>query len=163
MLSLPGGKAAPYSAIQSPDPINAVFSPDGRWVAYNKTEGASWVYVEPFPATGAKYQMKHMGAHHPIWSPDGTELFYIPGPGQFVAVSVTTKPIFTFGNPVPVPRRFTQGNAPTNVRSFDITPDGKQFLGMVVAGEAQSGTPTAARIEVVLNWVEELKQRVPNK
>jgi serine/threonine-protein kinase len=162
-LSLQDRKAAPVGSVESSDPINAVFSPDGRWVAYNTSESGSQVYVQPFPATGAKYQMKHTGAHHPLWSPDGKELFYIPAPGQLVAVNIATTPNFAFGNPVPVPRRFTQGNAPANVRSYDIAPDGTRFLGMVVPGEARSGSLQAPQIQVVLNWFEELKQRVPGK
>ena len=70
---------------------------------------------------------------HPIWSPDGKELFYAFAAGrQFVAVSVTTRPTFTFGNPVPVPRPFVE-RGPQFERNNDITPDGKRFLGVVAA------------------------------
>ena len=54
-FSLQDKKATPFADVQSPSPINAAFSPDGRWVAYTVTEGVTGIYVQPFPATGAKY------------------------------------------------------------------------------------------------------------
>ena len=54
---------------------------------------------------------------------------------------------------------------PTFERNNDITRDGKQFLGVVAAGQAAtaSGAAAAPQIQVVLNWFEELKARVPTK
>jgi len=45
-------------------------------------------------------------------------------------------------------------------RNIDITRDGK-FIGVINAKQTQSATRAAAQIHVVLNWFEELKQRVP--
>jgi len=156
--------------VQSRNPINAVFSPDGRWVAYYSNEtGSDDIYVQPFPATGAKYQIPKrdptQNDHHPVWSSDGKELFYIPVPGALAAISVTTRPDFSFGNPVPVPRKFTTagGSAQTDIRNYDLTPDGK-ILGLIDTSELiQSGNPGAPEFRVVLNWFEELKARVPTK
>jgi hypothetical protein len=93
----------------------------------------------------------------PTWAPNGKELFYGPAPGQLVGVSVTTRPAFTFGNPVPVPSHFAD-RGPTIERNNDITPDGKRFLGVVATGSAAaSGAAAAPQIQVVLNWFEELK------
>jgi len=92
-------------------------------------------------------------------------LFYFAGAGagQFVAVSVTTRPTFTIGNPVQVPRVFVE-RGPEFERNNDITLDGKRFLGVVGAGQnAADGAPAAPQIQVVLNWFEELKARVPTK
>ena len=83
--------------------------------------------------------------------------------GQFLGVSVTTRPTFTFGNPVLVPRLFFVERGPGFERNNDITRDGKRFLGVVAAGQTASGAPTAPQIQVVLNWFEELKARVPTK
>jgi hypothetical protein len=165
----------------------AVFSPDGRWVAY--TSGASTnddaIYAQPVPPTGARYQISQAGenGHDALWSRDGKELFYVPLVGRFVVRSVSTQPGFTFGNPVAVARTFPVA-APTTPRTFDITPDGK-IVGVALAGSlaevpgggsAASVTaagvlgrtdPTVAirlattrQICVVLNWFEELKARV---
>jgi len=164
-LSMPGRKAAPFDTVHSTSPIGAVFSPDGRWIAYTSTEpgrGAT-IYVQPFPPTGSKYQLFTKEAdqpHHPVWSPDGRALFYTPGPSGFESVGVTTQPTFTFGNPVATPRPFGPGS-PTVRRLYDITPDGK-FVGLVPAGQADSGA-TTQMIQVVINWTEELRTRVPTK
>ena len=86
--------------------------------------GTTTIYVQPFPATGAKYQLLAKGAgqpHHSLWSPDGKDLFYNPGPGRFESVSVTTQPTFAFGNPVVVPRPFP-GAVHLTRRPYDITP-----------------------------------------
>ena len=44
-------------------------------------------------------------------------------------------------------------------RTYDVMPDGR-ILGVVAAGETQSAGPTW-QIQVVLDWFEELKARVP--
>ena len=171
MFSLEDKKAMPFGAVQSGTPITAAFSPDGRWVAYHSDEtGRDAIYVQPFPATGAKYQIPKNDPsqvdHHPVWSSDGKEIFYIPAQGALAAVSVTTQPGFAFGNAVPVPRAFiTENSAPINERNYDLTPDSR-IVGAMQASESeqsQTGTPTAPEIRVVLNWFEELKTRAPTK
>ncbi len=161
-LSVTEKKAMPFGDVQSSIRTGAVFSPDGQWVAY-----ASWgasaktIYVQPFPATGDTHQLPQGAVEpkHPLWSPDGTQLFYNPGPGQFESVTVTTQPTFAFGNHVAVPRPFP-GAAPFLRRPYDITPDGR-FVSAIAAGQSASGRPTAPQIQVVLNWFEELKTRAP--
>src|SRR5262249_6073625 len=56
---------------------HGAFSPDGRWVAYMSQDlGYTHVFVQPFPFTGAKYQLSTEGGRAPIWSPDGKQLIY---------------------------------------------------------------------------------------
>ena len=47
--------------------------------------------------------------------------------------------------------------------TFSVTADGQRFLGVLLAGTTETtGEPASTpRIVVVLNWFEELKQRVP--
>ena len=172
-MSLTDKKVTPVGGIQSPFPPSATFSPDGRWMAYSATapgapaEPSGSLFVQPFPTTGATYPISKGGGFHPTWSPDGKELFYSTGGGgafnQFVAVSVTTRPTFTFGNPVSVPRPFVERGQGFE-RNYDITLDGKRFLGVVAAGQtAAAGAPAAPQIQVVLNWFTELQQRVPTR
>ena len=55
----------------------SVFSPDGKWLAYHSTEsGGAEVYVQPFPATGAKHRITQQSGASSLWAPDGNELFY---------------------------------------------------------------------------------------
>jgi hypothetical protein len=52
------------------------------------------VYLRPFPLTGAVYQVsKNDDGHHPWWSRDGRELFYVPGPDGLVRVKVNRSPV----------------------------------------------------------------------
>lgn len=116
---------------------------------------------QPFPATGAKYQISTSAedGHHQVWSADGRELFYTPGPGPLLsAVRVTTAPAFSFAPGEPVVRPFAN-NAPTSARTFDVAGPGVRFLGLTAPGGVDN---SAFRTEtsVVLNWFEELKTRV---
>jgi serine/threonine-protein kinase len=145
----------------------SVFSPNGRWLAYQQRVGADdlGIYVQTYPPTPTRFQIsKTRGFNRfPVWSPDGKELFYISGTGpNIVEVSVTEQPSFSFTVLPLLPRPF-QPNGSTFVRGYDLHPDGKRFIGVVTAGEgpnAASGQPSAPQIQVVLNWFEDVKQRV---
>ena len=80
---------------------NAELSPNGRWMAYQSNEsGAFEIYVRPFPNVEAdQVQVSNNGGGIPLWSPDGSELFYLqPGaPVQLISVSVDTGATFAFG------------------------------------------------------------------
>jgi eukaryotic-like serine/threonine-protein kinase len=162
-LSVADGKTQPFGGVHSGKLLNATFSPDGKWIAYSSDEtGVDAVFVQPFPATTTKYQISSGDVgHHALWSRDGKQLYYIPGPTRFVSVNVSTQSGFAVTPPVPVPRGFNVGNAQTSPRNHDIAPDGR-FLGVIAAG--QPATPTAIgtqQMEFVINWFQELKQRVP--
>lgn len=133
-----------------------MISPDGRWLAYLSPESGRYeIYVRPFPDPGGKYQISTVGGVAPLWSRDGRELFYASSPnGQLMAVDITTEPTFQAGSPRVVLEGGIQlsGN---QGRDYDVSPDGRRFL-MVQGGEAN-----LTQLNVVLNWFEELKQRVP--
>jgi eukaryotic-like serine/threonine-protein kinase len=163
--SLRDGTSRPLVEEGSRAPSDAVFSPDGRWFAYATEETSqanAQVYVQPFPPTGSKYLVSgpEEDGHHAVWSRDGRELFYTPGPGSRIQrVVVTTSPSFRFSPPVTLPRRFT--NAPPAMpRTYDVAADGR-FLGLIEAGAVSSEGSPLSKIYVVLNWFEELKAKVP--
>lgn len=73
-----------------------------------------------------------------------------------------TQPTVSFGNPRPVSIG-TYVSRGVFEREYDITPDGKRFIGVVVPA-GQSGSAGTPQINVVVNWFEELKRRVaPSK
>jgi len=95
-----------------------------------------------------------------MWSGDGRELFYTPGPGNTLeAIKVTTSPAFSFAHAESVARPFTN-SPPTAGRAFDAAPEGPRFLGLLPASAADPSSPRRDEIRVVLNWFEELKSRV---
>ena len=53
---------------------------------------------------------------------------------------------------------------PNGVRNHDIARDGR-VIAVVPSGQTPSvtGAPAAPQIQVVLNWFEELKAKVPTK
>jgi serine/threonine protein kinase len=162
-LSLKDKTIAPFGGVHSSNETGAIFRSDGRWVAYSATEagGITSTYVEPVPPTGAKNVLvrpQRGSPHHVIWSPDGAAIYYVPAPGVFERVAVSTQPTFGFGNPEYVQRSF-QAGPPGSRRMYDMMPDGR-ILGIVTPGQAGGENP-AAEIFVVLNWFEELKARVP--
>jgi len=131
-------------------------------VAYSLTEtgGVSHVFVQPFPASGVKYQVSKNLGHHPLWSTDGREILYDFSSGRSEIVSVATTPTFTFSNPAILPRGTMLFAGTTSLRPVDMAPDGR-ILGQIDADQDPSGALAAPQIRVVLNWTEELKQRVP--
>ena len=114
------------------------------------------MYVQPFPGPGAKHQISTDGGHVPAWSPDGRELFYRNG-DKLMAVEIETQPMFRAGIPrLLFERRWNRGQFSRG--EYDISPDGKRFL-MIKPVDPEESPPT--QINVVLNWFEELKAKVP--
>jgi serine/threonine-protein kinase len=166
-LSLNNRKSDRFGGIESiAQPTEAVFSPDGRWVAYVTQEHGSRIaiYAQPYPATGAKYQIPTTmpgdgSTRHPVWSRDGSALFYSSGAGLLATVHVTAGSTLGFGTPTVAPPTSTRiGNA--RLRNFDLMPDGRTIVSVVNSSGGQT-PPALAQIDVVLNWFDELKARVP--
>ena len=171
VLSLADRRLVPFG-VTSIEPIGAVFSPDGRWIAYhrrrrpggNTSSVEDGVFVQPFPATGAIYQAPRVGIDfHPVWAPDGNALVYVESAasGNVVTVAVTAQAGLTFGAPVSSPAAVTGDRISGETRAYDILPDGR-FVGVVEVPDADGSLRNAVReIRVVLNWFEELKRLVP--
>jgi eukaryotic-like serine/threonine-protein kinase len=155
ILRLSDRKARPF--LRTPSNERAPrFSPDGRWLAYVSDESGPYeIYVLPYPGPGEKWQISTDGGTEPVWNPNGRELFYRNG-NKVMAVDVATQPSFSAGKP----RMLFEGGyvpAPGALPNYDVTPDGQRFL-MIKA--SQQGT-SETQIIIVLNWLEELKQKVP--
>ena len=132
------------------------FSPDGRWIAYVSNEsGRNEVYVQPYPGPGGKWQVSTEGGTEPVWARSGRELFYRNG-DKMMVVEVATQSTFSPGSPKLV-FEGVHGMFVGTLANYDVSPDGQRFL---MIQEAASGE-ALTQINVVLNWFEELKQRVP--
>jgi serine/threonine protein kinase/Tol biopolymer transport system component len=139
-------------------------SSDGRWIAYASDEsGRIEIYVRPFPEVNkGKWQASTSGGNSPLWSPDGRELFYLSEDNSVMSIAVETKPTLSLGTPRVLFRSTNVGFSITGGTPWDISPDGKRFLMM--KPPASTGGQSAeqpGKINIVLNWLEELKQRVP--
>ncbi len=129
---------------------DAVFSPDGRWLAYSSDEsGRSEVYSVSFPELGSKIQISADGGGGPRWNGRGDELFYVSPGGDITVVSVSTQGrLLRSGTPRAL------FSTSLDFPDFDVTPDGQHFVVLDPNPDAP-----AREIRVVLNWFEELKGR----
>jgi hypothetical protein len=156
-------KATRFGDLQSTSPFNSEFSPDGRWLAYTlRTSGTANIWVEPFPATGAnRYQVTTINGHHPVWLPRGEGLSFRVGNSEQVVVPITVAPSFSIGNPIPV----VAGELPVIgvgvSRPYDVTRDGGRFVVVAPAFRGGTGVVSIPEIEIIVNWFEDLKRRVP--
>ncbi len=125
------------------------FSPDGKWIAYRSTEsGESEVWVQPYPPSGAKWQVSAGGGSEPRWSGDGKELFYLSR-GMLTEVPVSSASAFERGPAKPLFRLQYEGT----IVSYAVSRDGRRFLIRTIASE---GTPSA--ITVMTNWLATVKK-----
>ncbi len=133
-------------------------SPDGEWIAYESDRaGRSEIYVERFPDLGDRQLVSTDGGQQPRWSPDGQELFYLdPGASRLMVVPITTGSELTVGSPrtlVEAPVFDFAGRS-----AYDVGPDGRVVIILLPPRTSVGASP---QIHVVLNWFEELLERVP--
>lgn len=142
------GESKPFAFLQTEfSEARAVFSPDGRWIAYDSDEsGKAEVYIRPFPGPGGKWQVSTAGGSRPRWRQDGKELFYLSNNDKIMSTEITlgsstvdigsVKPLFHF-------RPFSGGGREV----YDVTGDGQRFL-VVSLGSLEMASP----VTLVVNW-----------
>ncbi|SPE36292.1 Serine/threonine protein kinase [Candidatus Sulfopaludibacter sp. SbA6] len=148
------GDSKPFPFLSTPAAQrNAVFSPDGRWVAYNSNEtGEAEIYVRPFPPSNRGKWLVSNGASGrgtPSWRRDGRELYYMAPDRSVMAVPVTADSVFQHGEPKALFKL-----PPTGGLS-DVMPDGNRFLAYLQTNVTQPSSPP---FTVVLNWQAGLKK-----
>ena len=112
--------------------------------------------TQPRFSPGGKWQISTDGGTEAVWNPNGRELFYRSG-DRMMAADIATQPNFSAGKPKILFERPYELNEGNNA-NYAVSPDGQRFL-MLKPTEQELAAP--AQINVVLNWFEELKQKVP--
>jgi serine/threonine-protein kinase len=145
-------------------------SPDGRWLAYGSNESGRYeIYVRPYPGPGLTHQVSLDTGATPAWHHNGTELFFLTTPdlasGRFSMMVATFKP----GSPPQIGRarplfqfdlrELVLGCFP--MRCYDVASDGERFYG--VKALKMPVAPVVTHVNIVQNWFEELKAKVPGK
>ena len=149
-----GGQPEPIVAT-APNEMQARLSPDGQWLAYHSDEsGRNEVYVQPFPnVTEGRWTISTDGGHSPVWSPDGTELFFMNGTELWAVSGEADGKTFEAGVPEVL---FDGPYATTQAGNFDVFPDGDHFVMVEADPDAEP-----SRLHIIQGWFEELKARVP--
>jgi serine/threonine-protein kinase len=152
------GEPSPTPFLVNPfDEGAARFSPDGRWIAHESSDsGRREIYVRSFPEGSGRQQISSNGGDQPMWNPRGGELFYREG-DRMMVVDVETGARFRAGKPrVLFESRSVRGiDGPGR---FAVSPDGQSFLLTAPSEDAP-----ASRIDVTVNWYQELLEKVPVK
>lgn len=129
------------------------FSPDGKWMAFASNEsGRDEVYISESPTPKAVYPVSTDGGTGPVWSRDGTELFYAtseePDGLTVMAVSIRYDPRLTLSRP----RRVISGDylALASVRSYDISDMPNARARFLLVHDPPDRHVT--HVNVILNW-----------
>jgi Tol biopolymer transport system component/predicted Ser/Thr protein kinase len=134
------------------DDMSPQVSPDGRWLAYssnvsNQTE----IYIEPYPPTGAKWQVSSNGGISPRWRRDGQELFFVGLDERLMSVNIhATATGLEISTPAPL---FQTHLAPGTGFQYDVSADGQRFLL-----NAFTGRDDKTIIQLVTNWPSSLRR-----
>ena len=146
--------------------LHPTISPNGRWLAYSSDETGSFeVYVVRFPERDSRQPISVGGGMISEWSADGSELTYGRGTPPDAIMRITIEedegdspslirgtPEWLFDRLFYLPR--------VDIRHHEVSPEGSRFLMITTGGSADAGAERPG-IEVVLNWDQELLERVP--
>jgi serine/threonine-protein kinase len=132
------------------------FSSGGQLIAYVSDQtGRAEIYVKPV-AGGVDVPVSIDGGTEPLFARGVPTLFYRHG-DEMLAVDVTAGPPITVGTPRVVFKRAyerSDGVWP----NYDVTPDGRRLL--MIRSTAQEAP---SRVNVVLNWLDDLKPVATSK
>jgi Tol biopolymer transport system component len=147
------GDRKPFPLVQTPsEELDAAFSPDGRWFAYQSNEGGQrQIYVQAFPPTGATFQVSKNGGSWPVWRRDGKELFFVSPDSKMMAAAVDTTGQFQPGAVTPLFTVATPPSISPGSRQYAVTKDGRFLMNVV----QQS---TSVPLTVVVNWLAALQK-----
>ena len=150
-LPLTGNERKPIAVAATPfSERTGVFSPDGRWVAYDTNESGKFeVVVQAFPNPNGKWQVSTGGGAYPRWSADGKELYFVAdGKLMAAAVHVTGTSIdATAPTPLfPVRIDSRDGRNTLYRPQYAVSRDGRFLVNQ------ETEAPTVSPITLVLNW-----------
>jgi Tol biopolymer transport system component len=131
--------------------IQSRVSPDGRWIAYTSNESGNWeVYVQSFPAPGAKQIVSVRGGAEPVWRRDGRELYFLAADRTLMAVDVSPAGrTLKIGRPVPLFRPPVSGSLNAYRSHYAVTSDGQRFVIDAIDIERSQES-----ITIISNWTE---------
>jgi DNA-binding winged helix-turn-helix (wHTH) protein/Tol biopolymer transport system component len=134
VLDLKTGESMPYLPEDKSEVDMAQFSPDGKWVAFDKQMGGlKQIYLASFPVPSVIFPLTTEGGCAAKWRVDGHVIYYLGQGDRLYTVSLAPYPAgFRIGKPTALfhPPIFF---APWNCISFDVARDGSRFVINTVA------------------------------
>jgi len=128
------------------DETQGHFSPDGKWIAYTSDEsGRHEIYVRSTGNVPGRWQISTDGGSDARWITPG-EILYLKS-GKMMAASVKTEPVFSVGTPEVLFDR--------NIAAYDVARDGR-----ILIIEGPDPSQASGRMNVVINWFEDVKSRM---
>ncbi len=128
-------------------------SPDGRWVAVDGDEsGTTEVYVRSYPVPTVKLQVSVGGGGGPVWSADGSRLYYAAGQ-SIMEARLAAGPGLRVVSRDTAFRRVPNNIGGFGEANYDVSRDGSRI---VIASASSSTYP----LVVVPNWRAELRERM---
>src|SRR5262249_35047114 len=99
----------------------------------------------------------------PVWSDKNAPFFRLRrdtgSMPQIRSIDVSASGEFTFRNPRSM--QLPDALMYQNYRDYDVTRNGDKFVILVPEQKSVRAKAPESRMDIVLNWVQELKQRVP--
>jgi Tol biopolymer transport system component len=138
-----------------------IFSPDGRWIAYQSSESERMeIYVRPYPGPGGKWQVSDgTGGLQAAWSRTAPQLLFLqPRAAKVMVADYTVRDgILRSEKPrVWSPTSyFTVGGL---ARTYDIHPDGRR---LAISTPAESRINRRTAVTMIFNFFEELRRVAP--
>ena len=168
VYSLASGSGAKPGLLIRPESfneLNAEVSHNGYWLAYQTNRSGRFeVLVRPYPAMDREIPISTAGGTEPLWSADGTELFFRSLTGAIMRVVLKPGKEWSANAPEQVlpGEGLRLGGAGNPLRTYDVSRDGRRFL-VLKESAPQQGATAGPAIIVAEEWLEELKRRVPVK
>ncbi len=137
-------------------------SPGGDLAVYRSDEsGTDEVYVRSFPDARQPEIVSQGGADFPFWSPGGDTIYYWAG-ASFSVFNTLVAAHIERGPPFVVVSRDTVLTGAYNSRNSDLHPDGDRLVVVTpnVTTNTVTGDAREPRHLIVVNWFEELKERM---
>jgi serine/threonine protein kinase/Tol biopolymer transport system component len=143
--------------------MEPMFSPDGRWIAYqsNAASGTTDVFVRPFPGPGGPHQISTGGGAFAAWSRSTPELLFVDFAGAQIMSARYTSTGNSFRADKPRPWSPGRFQPRPRLRPFAVHPDGQRVA--VAPIDNRQLTVKQDKVVFIFNFFDELKRVAPAK
>jgi hypothetical protein len=154
-VSLVGDPQVEVLLDSSADELDGRVSPDGRFFCFQSDETGRWDIHVMEIASRRRWIISSADGYRPFWTRDGKRILYMSNSADAYRVEVRTSPEFSTGETV----RAFDVNASRQGQAMDVSRDGERLLA-ALDEIPDDQTETRPRVTVVLNWFDEIEERI---